>query len=211
MRGYTLRGSEPPLMLNVTPATQFYKGPKVHCTSDILQKAEDIINPPAPLTLLEKAPEVKGLMTVQGEIVEFAAVRLVTSGKMNVPIRTVQLKEGSCTMSISLWREAILTELAIGQQVTVTHVRCQDSGYGLQLQSTAFTTIQEKKVDKKAAVVIGVMDTEDPNVKQVLLDSDEIVRIAAEMWQPFDMLLEEGNIVVDMEIHGHEIKNIIKK
>ncbi|XP_063348546.1 uncharacterized protein LOC134640563 [Pelmatolapia mariae] len=93
MRGYELRGTAPPYNINITARTQFFRAPTLTVIEDRFTEAEHLLHPPAPLTPLKMSSTNGGLITVQGEVVEFSAVKDVLSGKQHVPLRNLQLKE----------------------------------------------------------------------------------------------------------------------
>ena len=49
-------------------------------------------------------------------------------------------------MRVTLWREAVLEKLDVGDRIIMTHVKGVDSGYSYQLNSTKFTTFKVTKL-----------------------------------------------------------------
>ncbi|XP_039457361.1 uncharacterized protein LOC120434039, partial [Oreochromis aureus] len=85
MRGYDLRGTVPPFSINVTSKTQFFRAPTLNVKEDLYKQADQLLHPPAPLTALQMSSASGGLITAQGEVVEFSAVKQVKSGNNMFP------------------------------------------------------------------------------------------------------------------------------
>ncbi|XP_005465040.2 uncharacterized protein LOC102076789 [Oreochromis niloticus] len=210
MRGHELRGTAPPYNINVTARTQFFRAPTLTVREDLVKEAEDILHPPAPLTPLKMSSTNGGLMTVQGEVVEFSAVKKVLSGKQHVPLKNLQLKEDGFTMAVCLWREAAVNSVNVGDHISLSHVKQKQSSYGIQLHSTAFTQIERNVEDSADIIIIGVATAEMPNQLEVLLDNGKSLYIQSELWSPFDKELEEAVIKVTVKISGKQIVHIQK-
>ncbi|XP_076737715.1 uncharacterized protein LOC143416172 [Maylandia zebra] len=100
------------------------------------------------------SPTFGGLIIVEGEVLECSAVRKVFAGKQQVPIRTLQLKQDGHTMTVSLWREASIYNVHVGDQIKVSHVKVNHSAYGVQLQTTSYTKIEAPGPSSKPAVTL---------------------------------------------------------
>ncbi|CAI5670241.1 unnamed protein product [Oreochromis niloticus] len=210
MRGYDLRGTVPPFSINVTSKTQFFRAPTLNVKEDLYKQADELLHPPAPLTALQMSSASGGLITAQGEVVEFSAVKQVKSGKQYVPLKNIQLKEDGFTMTVCLWREAAIYNFNVGDHITLSHLKQSQSSYGIQLQSTALTKIEVKVEERADVVIFGVAITDMPNQLEVLLEDGKSLYIQSEMWSPFDKELEEAAIKVTVKIKGKEIVHIQK-
>ncbi|XP_039862221.1 uncharacterized protein LOC120717984 [Simochromis diagramma] len=199
MRGHELRGQAPPYLINITARTQFFKAPALAVSEALIIKAEELLNPPSPATPLKMSPTSGGLMTVEGEVVECSAVRTVCSGKQLVPIRTLQLKQDGHTMTVSLWREASIVDVRVGDQVKISHVKVHRSAYGVQLQSTSHTKTETKEDERTQVTVVGVATAEQCSALQstqlqVLLLTGETLFVEEEMWKPYEEEFEKERI-----------------
>ncbi|XP_039470699.1 uncharacterized protein LOC120441089 [Oreochromis aureus] len=205
MRGYDLRGTVPPFSINVTSKTQFFRAPTLNVKEDLYKQADELLHPPAPLTALQMSSASGGLITAQGEVVEFSAVKQVKSGKQYVPLKNIQLKEDGFTMTVCLWREAAIYNFNVGDHITLSHLKQSQSSYGIQLQSTALTKIEFSGLNVADAVstdlsrrglmvIFGVAITDMPNQLEVLLEDGKSLYIQSELWSPFDKELEEAAI-----------------
>ncbi|CAI5652974.1 unnamed protein product [Oreochromis niloticus] len=211
MRGYELRGTAPPYNINITARTQFFRAPTLTVIEDRFTEAEHLLHPPAPLTPLKMSSTNGGLITVQGEVVEFSAVKDVLSGKQHVPLRNLQLKEDGYTMSVCLWREAGIHTFNVGDQINLSHMKLNHTAYGPQLHSTTYTTIETKVEDRVEVLIIGVATSDKPNQLEVLLDDGQSLFIDSELWKPFDNELEEAAVRVKVQIKGKQIMQIKKE
>ncbi|CAI5657491.1 uncharacterized protein LOC102081402 [Oreochromis niloticus] len=213
MRGHELRGQAPPYLINITSKTQFFKAPALPVSEALVKKAEELLEPPSPPTPLKMSPTSGGLMTVEGEVVECSAVRTVFSGKQVVPIRTLQLKQDGHTMTVSLWREAAVVDIDVGDQIKISHVKVHRSAYGVQLQATSYTKIETKEDERTEITIVGVDTAEQCSALQstqlqVLLQTGETLFIDEEMWKPYEEEFEKDTITVAVKIIGKQIVDI---
>ena len=70
MRGHTIRGSDPPYYLNINERTMFFRTTNLEVTEELYQQAEALLYPASPLTPLFECLASKGLMTVEGQVIE---------------------------------------------------------------------------------------------------------------------------------------------
>ncbi|XP_042073786.1 uncharacterized protein LOC121813890 [Haplochromis burtoni] len=211
MRGYELRGTAPPYNINITARTQFFKAANLTVSEDRFTEAEHLLHPPAPLTPLKMGSTSGGLITVQGEVVEFSAIKDVVSGKQHVPLLNLQLKEDGYTISVCLWREAGIHTFNVGDQINLSHMKLNRTAYGPQLHSTTYTKVQTKVEDREEVLIVGVAMSDEPNQLEVLLDDGQSLFINSELWTPFDNELEEAAVRVKVQIKGKQIMQIKKK
>ncbi|XP_073763342.1 protein C-mannosyl-transferase DPY19L3 isoform X4 [Danio rerio] len=87
---------------------------------------------------------------------QFHGVRMT---RARVPIVDLKIKCLEGTFSVSLWREAALTELFVGDEVLITHLRpcVQETGTG-KFHSSNYTTVEiaEGQMQETVVEVIGV-------------------------------------------------------
>lgn len=79
IRGYSLRGDEPPYFINVDRRTLFFHTTEKFVSDDLRKEAETMANPASPLTPLSEGDTRQGLMSVEGQVVEasFFSVLLI--------------------------------------------------------------------------------------------------------------------------------------
>ncbi|XP_044207144.1 uncharacterized protein LOC122982140 [Thunnus albacares] len=73
---------------------------------------------------------------------EISALNKVQSGRDPIPVKRVALRQDTVSVNLSLWREAAITDLNIGDRVQFSHVKACTTDYGLQLQTTNYTKIE---------------------------------------------------------------------
>ncbi|KAK5901360.1 hypothetical protein CgunFtcFv8_026241 [Champsocephalus gunnari] len=78
-------------------------------------------------------------MSVEGEVVEIKAVQPGRSGEDVVPMRRMILDQDTSRIQTNLWREAAVLAVSLGDRVRVTHMKCSNTDYGLQLRQTTQT------------------------------------------------------------------------
>lgn len=69
MKGYTLRGENPPYKINITKTTQFFKTLPLMVGEEMRARAEVMLHPESHVKSLASR-EVKGLLTVEGEVMQ---------------------------------------------------------------------------------------------------------------------------------------------
>ncbi|XP_047245806.1 uncharacterized protein LOC124883026 [Girardinichthys multiradiatus] len=209
IRGHELRGQGPPFYINITSRTQFFRGPALRIEEHLLAKAEALLEPPSPLTPLDASLGTKSLMTVEGEVVEVSAIKKVGSRKEQIPLKTIKLKQDQHIIPLSLWREAATVALAVGDTISLSHVKASKSSYGNQLQTTTFSMIKAKEEVRTSSCIIGVMEGEEgENLLRVLFEDGQTALISQEMWAPFDEPLKLDKIQVNVKLSGNKIVHI---
>ncbi|XP_036947926.1 uncharacterized protein LOC119016944 [Acanthopagrus latus] len=209
MRGHTIRGSDPPYYLNINERTMFFRTTNLEVTEELYQQAEALLYPASPLTPLFECLASKGLMTVEGQVIEVLPVKKVTLGGHCVPLKKVMLEQGSDKMELCLWREAATEQVQVGERLTVTHLKVTKNG---NLQSTVHTAFKKPETEVKEGSILGVMEQhQDEGFLQILLDDDSIYTIRKELWSPLNEQLVKGPIRVVLTTEGGEIINIITK
>ncbi|RXN32199.1 putative C-mannosyltransferase DPY19L3 isoform X1 [Labeo rohita] len=81
-----------------------------------------------------------------------------------VPILDLHLRCGQNVLEVSLWRDEALSDLYVGDDVEITHLKAflKESGKG-KLNSSTYTTIKisQRKVDTDVVEIVGVSDGTD--------------------------------------------------
>ncbi|XP_062416290.1 uncharacterized protein LOC134109760 [Pungitius pungitius] len=201
IKGLSLRGQSPPYQLNITKDTLFFRSAPIALSADLRQEAQGLIHPPSPLTPLSNCRDARGLITVEGEVVELSTLKEVTTGRDVVPLRNVTMKQGESQMSLCFWREAAIWELQVGAHIRVSHLKAGRSNYGIRLQSTNFSTIEELRSEAIVGA-LGVMEIEgEPGNLNLLLEDGRTVVIEERLWEPIEILMTDNVIKVVFTMH----------
>ncbi|GLD46528.1 uncharacterized protein AKAME5_002950700 [Lates japonicus] len=70
IRGYTLRGTSPPYIINITKNTLFFCSTNISVSEELKREAEALLAPASLLTPLRACSNQQELLTVEGEVVE---------------------------------------------------------------------------------------------------------------------------------------------
>ncbi|KAK9535961.1 hypothetical protein VZT92_005790 [Zoarces viviparus] len=138
LKGHSLRGQSPPYIINISRETMFFRSAPIQMSEALTKQAEDLIRPISLLTPLRSCSEARDLVTVEGEVIELSSLKKITKGKDIFPMRNIKLQQ----LSLCLWREVSVKQLQIGARMKVSHLKASKTDYGLQLQSTNFSTIE---------------------------------------------------------------------
>ncbi|XP_058626513.1 uncharacterized protein LOC131537221 [Onychostoma macrolepis] len=143
--------------------------------SDAAEKAaKDILCPPShPITGEEADIFSRGdYLSIQGQVEKIQPVRMTMVQEGRVPILDLRLRCGQKVLEVSLWRDEALTELYVGDEVELTHLKAllKENGKGKHNSST-YTSIQiaERKLVTAVVEIVGVSNVED---RLTLLSSD---------------------------------------
>ena len=133
-----MKGVSPLRGIWVTRETQFLRSSPIAVAAELVNEAQALINPESKMTALGQIREAKGLITVVGQVIELSAIKKITMGREQVPMRNMQVQEGAAQADIGLWREVAISKVEVGASVKVTHLKMGSSAYKDQLQSTTF-------------------------------------------------------------------------
>ncbi|KAK9539504.1 hypothetical protein VZT92_004606 [Zoarces viviparus] len=174
----------------------------------LTKQAEDLIRPISLLTPLSSCSEANGLVTVEGEVIELSSLKKITKGKDIFPMRNIKLQQGDTQLSLCLWREVAVKQLQIGARMKVSHLEASQTDYGLQLQSTNFSTIEEVNSNDVVGA-LGVMDAEgEPGSLNLLLDDGRTVIITEALWTPIEPLLINPPLKVRIQLTGNHVTKV---
>ncbi|MEQ2272087.1 hypothetical protein XENORESO_014454, partial [Xenotaenia resolanae] len=70
IRDHAVRGGAPPYGVVITTTTKSFRGPSLHIPPEVAMQADSLLAPPSTVTPLRDCHESKGLITIEGEIVE---------------------------------------------------------------------------------------------------------------------------------------------
>ncbi|MEQ2264054.1 hypothetical protein XENORESO_018293 [Xenotaenia resolanae] len=76
MKGYSVRGGSPPFALIATRETAFFRSSPVNVDETLMREATDVLWPHSILTPVAEIHNVKGLLTVEGNIVQVSYMHL---------------------------------------------------------------------------------------------------------------------------------------
>ncbi|KAL6099246.1 uncharacterized protein ACO6RY_18209 [Pungitius sinensis] len=209
LRGYGLRGQSVPYTINITRDTMFFRSGPLNISPELRRMAKSLICPPSPLTPLSGCRDMTGLFTLEGELVEISMVKKISKSREAYPLRQIKLREGETLISISLWREAAVSDvLQVGTNIRVSHLRTTQSQYGTQVQSTNASTLEEV-ISEEVAGVCGVVDVEgSPDDLNLLLVTDRTALISRALWAPLDAHLINPPLMVKIKIIGQKVCKI---
>ncbi|XP_034552490.1 uncharacterized protein LOC117821998 isoform X2 [Notolabrus celidotus] len=159
LTGYALRGENPPFSINFTRETKLFSSVGVPITPDLEERGRQLLYPPSLKCSLLAAREETAMVSVQGKIKEVSSVGKVQVGRDFVPRKTLMLEQEAIRVQVTLWREAALFSVAIGAQVSFTHLRGSQSPYGYGLNSTVHTTMEEACSEEEVNA-LGTMEAE---------------------------------------------------
>ncbi|XP_042264214.1 uncharacterized protein LOC121895268 [Thunnus maccoyii] len=208
LRGRSLRGQSPPFFLSIGRCCQIFRTSDLAASEQLrTESVEALLHPSSPPTHLRDCRDAKGLMTIEGQVVEISALSQVRPGRDLVPLRRITLEQDTVRINLSLWREAAVTDLNIGDHVKFSHVKASTSDCRLQLQTTNCTETEKAKDTSVTAHIIGVMEVDSNKEElEVLLETGEVLKINEASWQPFDGDLKKGK--VEIQVNGKHISHI---
>jgi len=70
MRNYSVRGQSPPYYILVTKDTSFFKSTPVVCRDGLMEEAKALLCPPSLHTNIKNVKGTKGLLTLEGNVVQ---------------------------------------------------------------------------------------------------------------------------------------------
>ncbi|CAM4609355.1 unnamed protein product [Leuciscus chuanchicus] len=173
---YTLSKTYGQTYLFVGPGTLKFKTVPQDITEEAENAAKHALCPSSPMTSGEEDDIFSkgGYLSLQGQIIELRGVRMT---RTNVPILDLQLQCGGKAFDVSLWRDEALTDLYVGDEVLITHLRpcIINSGKG-KFHSSAYTSVKipEGQVREIEADIIGISEVNDTCH---FLSSDSVVYI----------------------------------
>ncbi|RVE63583.1 hypothetical protein OJAV_G00137560 [Oryzias javanicus] len=208
IRGYGLIGETPPYHIKFMRQTKIFRASRIAVSPDLMLEAEEALNPPSQEVDLRETLNSRGLLTVCGEVVECLAVIKVLSGRQHVPVRNIRIKQDEFTMRVALWREVAVAAVALGDIVTISHMKVESSMGGRHLTSTKHTKLTKSSTSDSAVTIVGVTEESCQDVVELLLQDGRILEVSKELWSPFQDQLDEGNLIVNMIVEGRNVKEI---
>ncbi|MEQ2254034.1 hypothetical protein ILYODFUR_038752 [Ilyodon furcidens] len=209
MKGYSLRGESTPFVIIVTRETTFYRSSPVSVDAAFIKEATELLYPPSKLSPVSEVRDAVGLLTVEGQIIQLSVVKNVKSGREGVPLRHLKIQQDGAQVTLCLWREAAVENLEVGARIQATHLKLTRSSYGEQLQTTSYTQIEVvHSSDDIMVEVLGVTETINDGILELLLSTDELVEIEKSLWEPFDYLLSKQRVHVQLIRNGGKVVKI---
>ncbi|XP_062337456.1 uncharacterized protein LOC134036490 [Osmerus eperlanus] len=136
--------------------------------------------------------------------ISLSAVKKVRSGREEVPLRELKLRQDTSDVTINLWRDAAVEELVLGSTYSFSHLTSRAAGG--QLQSTAHTNIKMVTVTQEAVgvEVLGVAEGSTEGQLEVLLSNGALLDIQESLWEPFEACLEKARLYVTIKCAGRK-------
>ncbi|KAM9752955.1 uncharacterized protein ACNS7B_009247 [Menidia menidia] len=203
--GSLARRPPPQKRSNLLRDTQFLRTSPVAVSEELAGEVLSALFPPSSLTNIGQVRGKRGLVTVEGQVVEISAVKKISVGREQVPKRTVRLQEGDDQIEVALWREAAVHKVDLGAQVRLSHLCFGSAAFVDQLQSTAFTAveIQANVVKQLSSVeVLGVLESEEEGRLYLVLEDDVQYKVEASLWEPFEEELRKRRLFVGVNVVG---------
>ncbi|XP_078509243.1 uncharacterized protein LOC144769116 [Lissotriton helveticus] len=129
----------------ITKQTKVTKFPAMKIEEGLIQQAKNILHPPAPSAspIKEiKRASLKSLMTVSGTICGEEDVKTVFINGQDTPLKSITLKDATDDIKVTLWREATLFNIHLGDYVTLTHVTVHEFNAQKILNTTRHSKIE---------------------------------------------------------------------
>ncbi|XP_077089886.1 uncharacterized protein LOC143741412 [Siphateles boraxobius] len=151
------------MYLFVGPGTLKFKTVPLDITEEAGIQAKHALCPSSALMSGEEEDIFSqgGYLSLQGKIIKLCGARMT---RTNVPILDMQLQCGGKAFDVSQWRDEALTDLHVGDEVVLTHLRpcIFKNGQG-KFQSSAYTSVQipEGQVEETEVTIIGVSEVQD--------------------------------------------------
>ncbi|CAJ1057750.1 uncharacterized protein LOC116039861 [Xyrichtys novacula] len=99
MKGYSLRGSNPPYRLTISKETKFFKSAPIEVTEELRARAKRLLCPVSADTELCEAKNCTSLMTVQGRVTEVSSIRKMEVKREHFPLQTIVIEQETCSTS----------------------------------------------------------------------------------------------------------------
>ncbi|XP_078518396.1 uncharacterized protein LOC144783134 [Lissotriton helveticus] len=150
----------------ITKQTKVTKFPAMKIEEGLIQQAKNILHPPAPsaspIKDIKRAT-LKSLMTVSGTICGEEDVKTVFINGEDTPLKSITLKDATDDIKVTLWREATLFNIHLGDYVTLTHVTVHEFNAQKILNTTRHSKIEvtappQENIDIQ---IYGVESTKD--------------------------------------------------
>ncbi|KAM9771328.1 uncharacterized protein ACBT44_004416 [Syngnathus typhle] len=136
------RGKEKGVLLS-RHNTAIYVAGAIEVTPDLEVRGTALLYPPSIARELKDIRHEEGvLFTTDGIVSAIRPMRMVMSRGSMVPLGIIYLKKDQMQIKVVRWRETNIFNLAVGQRVSLSHLKTSCSG-GLELHSTENTEIKE--------------------------------------------------------------------
>ncbi|XP_065116079.2 uncharacterized protein [Paramisgurnus dabryanus] len=159
--------------LFIGPNTKKYLAPPLDLTDEAEQKARDTLTFPSTMMTGEEEDLFTrgGYITIKGKIEKLQVARMITVKDENVPILDLSLRCGDRIIQISMWRDEALTELHLGEEVELSHLRAAIRPDGqCKLNSSTYTRAQV--ADLRTEETVRIIAVNPGENEMVLLAAD---------------------------------------
>ncbi|KAL6470514.1 hypothetical protein MHYP_G00216330 [Metynnis hypsauchen] len=160
IKNYNVTGRYGQKKLFFRPSTVVFKTSTVDvCSALDISCRHAVCLPSKPY---QESDSADGYCTVEGDVIRLSTTRLQDMKNGPVPVQFVILQSGGSQTEVALWREAALSDVALGEQRQITHLRLQRQG---KLNSTSYTEVKKTEIAKTFVEVeiVGVSEkTKNP-------------------------------------------------
>ncbi|KAL7884460.1 hypothetical protein AOLI_G00072300 [Acnodon oligacanthus] len=120
------------------PSTVIFKTSAVDVSAELDVMCRHAVCPPS--KPYERPGSAGDYYTLEGDVIRLSATHLQSTKNGPVAVQDITLQCTGSQIDITLWREAALNDIALGERRTVMHLRVQRRG---RLNSTSYTEKME--------------------------------------------------------------------
>ncbi|XP_078515019.1 uncharacterized protein LOC144773775 [Lissotriton helveticus] len=113
---------------------------------EILQEAENILQPPAPpISPIKtvKGAQLRTLMSISGTITEEEETKNILVAGQETKLKSITVNDTTDSIKITLWRDAADFQIQIGSYVKITHLSVHEFQNNKMLNTTRNTQFQK--------------------------------------------------------------------
>ncbi|KAL7852161.1 hypothetical protein SRHO_G00179460 [Serrasalmus rhombeus] len=182
------------------PSTVIFKTSSVVVSSALDVMCHHAVCPPS--KVYEDTCSAEGYYTLEGHVVRLSTTCLQDTKNGPVPVQHVTLQCGRSQIEAALWREAALSDIALGERRAITHLRVQRRG---KLNSTTYTEVKKMDIAKAhiEVEVVGVSRKAETNETLFLTGEMEELTVPATVWSgDIDVVAEALPAKVSVLVEG---------
>ncbi|KAL6491536.1 hypothetical protein MHYP_G00018810 [Metynnis hypsauchen] len=179
IKHYNLTGRCGQRKLFFSPSTVVFKTSAVAVSSALEIIGRHAVCPPS--KMYEEPASVEGYYTVEGDVIRLSATYLQPTRAGLIPVQDVTLQSAGLQTDVSLWREAALNSMVLGERTVITHLRAKKGG---KFTSTSYTEIKKMEIAKVMVEVevVGISVKVDTQETVLLTATMEELTVPAAVW-----------------------------
>ncbi|KAL7840956.1 hypothetical protein SRHO_G00246470 [Serrasalmus rhombeus] len=198
IKRYNLTGRYGQKKMFFCPSTVIFKTSSVVVSSALDIMCHHAVCPPS--KVYEDTCSAEGYYTLEGHVIRLSTTCLQDTKNGPVPVQYVTLQCGRSQIEAALWREAALSNIALGEQRAISHLRVQRRG---KLNSTTYTEKMEIAKAHVVVEVVGVSRKADTNETLFLTGEMEELTVPATVWSgDIDVVAEALPAKVSVLVEG---------